>query len=127
MPAKNDRREEPEAMPLLLLGGRRIRRTHADDLKDDFSIPRAIVMDLISVVDHVAAGRNRFHTIGIVFGTGVHPPRARQHRDVTIVRMRMRTAVVMRRPFGENNVKPRFGRVTEQNRLFGPTWTGYPF
>src|SRR5262249_38281244 len=93
---RNDRREVPAFISLLPFSGGRVRGTHADDLKDAFFILRAVVMNLSTVMHDVASGRNWFHSVGIVVRARVYPPRSFENRDVTIVGMRMRAAVVMR-------------------------------
>jgi len=64
----------------------------------------------------LAARRNRFQIIRVVIAAGADPPSTGNHGDEAVVRMRMRLAVVMRFPFVQHHIKPRFGRVADQYR-----------
>ena len=89
----------------LFLFGRCIgRRSNTHDLEQTLFVFCAVVMDLFSVMDDEASRRNRFGVFHIVFGTRIDPPRSRQHRDVTVVRMKMGATVVMREPLLKNDV-----------------------
>src|SRR6476659_3464807 len=61
---------------LFLFGLRRRRRAHADDLQQARLVLRAVVVNLFRRVDDEAAGGHRLEAGRIVFGAGIHPPRA---------------------------------------------------
>ena len=73
----------------------------------------------LGTVDDEAAGRHRLHPVRIVLGPSIHPPRAGEDGDVAIVGMKVRAAVVMRKPFLEHHVEAGLGRITDQDRLPG--------
>src|SRR5215472_10242196 len=66
---------------LLRLGLRRRHRARADDVQHAISAPRAIVVDLVRVVDNERSCRNRFHAVRIVPRAAPHVPVARKHRN----------------------------------------------
>src|SRR5438552_2110277 len=104
-------------MTLLLLRDSGCRRPHADDLEDALLIPRAIVVDLFAVMDDKAAFGNRLHTVRVVLCARIHPPRSLEYRDVTVVRMKVRTAVLVRRPPREHDVEARLRWIASHNSL----------
>ena len=61
---------------LFFFGLRRRRRAHADDLQQARLVLRAVVVNLFRRVDDEAAGGHRLEAGRIVFGAGIHPPRA---------------------------------------------------
>src|SRR5207249_4601712 len=94
----NERQSVPALIDLLSFGGRRSRGPHSDDLQHAWFVFGAVVMDFFSVVYDEASGWNGFEPSRIVFRASVDPPRPRQHRDVTVIRMKMWTTVVVRQP-----------------------------
>src|SRR5262245_18046252 len=83
-------------------------------------------MDLASIVNNVAARWNRLHSSRIIIRSGVNPPSALEDRNVTIVRMKVWTAVLVRQPLGQDDVEARLGRIARQNSRLRSSRAGNP-
>src|SRR2546425_8969365 len=76
----------------LLLFGRCIRcRAHADDLEYARLVFSPVIMNLFSIVNDEATWRNRLCRRHIILGARIDPPGSRDHRNVTIIGMKMRS------------------------------------
>src|ERR1700682_4967242 len=61
------------------------------------AVLRAVVVDLAAVMHDEASRRHRRGALRIEFLAGSHPPRAREHQNVAVVRMKVRSAEGARR------------------------------
>jgi hypothetical protein len=73
-------------------------------------------MHLLTVVGDKGARRHRHRGGRIEFGAGPHPPGTFQHRDETVMWVKMRmTEMVAREPFDHDDVKPLLRRIAGED------------
>jgi len=105
----------------------RCSRTDTDNLQNRIAILSAVVMNFVAIMSDETARRDRLQIIRVVIAAGADPPRAGNHGNESVIRMRMRLAVVMRLPFVQHHIKPRLGRVADQYCGFRAAGIGDPF
>src|SRR5262245_50646493 len=99
---------------LFFFGGSVGRRSHTHNLQHARLVLRAVVVYFFGIVDDETARWDGLEAGRIVFRTGIHPPRSGKDGYVTVVRMEMRTAVMMRKPLLQNHITAGLGRIAQQ-------------
>src|ERR1051326_9461052 len=98
---------------LLLFCGYRLRGAHSYNLQDAGLIFGAVVVDLFRVMRHVTARRNGCSVFHIVLRTGLDPPGSLDYIDVTVILMKMRTAIMMWQPLLQNDIQARLVGIAQ--------------